>query len=137
MRFSWTQRVVVGFAFASLVGIGIAAQSSARGNSEAAKVQNPVPVSAASIAAGEKSFLRYCQGCHGASAKGGYATEAAPAAPDLTDAKWERGASDGEIYDVIKNGAPPEMFMAPFDSQISSTEIWNLVNYIRSLGPKK
>jgi mono/diheme cytochrome c family protein len=59
------------------------------------------------------------------------------AAPDLTDAKWTRGSTDGEIFDVIKNGAPPDMFMAPFGSQINDIDTWNLVNYIRSLGPKK
>lgn len=130
-------RVAVGIALASLVVAGITAQSATRGNPEAAKLKNPEAVTAASVAAGEKTYMRYCQGCHGANAKGGIAGESAPPAPDLTDARWERGSTDGEIYDVIKNGAPPDMFMAPFDSQISSTDIWNLVNYLRSLGPKK
>lgn len=129
--------VAVGCALASLVAAGVAAQSARRGNPETAKLKNPVAATAASIAAGQKTYVRYCQGCHGANAKGGIAGESAPPAPDLTDTTWERGSTDGEIFDVIQNGAPPDMFMAPFDSQIGTTEIWNLVNYLRSLGPKK
>ena len=131
------RKVLIGFVLMSSTAIGLVAQSAPRGNPEAAKMKNPVAASSESVAAGQKSFLRYCQGCHGPNAKGGYATEAAPAAPDLTDAKWTRGSTDGEIFDVIKNGAPPDMFMAPFSSQINDIDIWNLVNYIRSLGPKK
>ena len=132
-----SRNVLIGFVVMSSTGIGLVAQSASRGNPEAAKMKNPVAASSESVAAGQKSFLRYCQGCHGANAKGGYATEAAPAAPDLTDAKSTRGSTDGEIFDVIKNGAPPDMFMAPFGSQINDIDIWNLVTYIRSLGPKK
>jgi mono/diheme cytochrome c family protein len=137
MRASWITTIAVGMVWASLVGVGVTAQSPQRGNPEAAKLKNPVAVTAASIAAGEKTYMRYCQGCHAASGKGGIAGESAPPAPDLTDATWDRGSSDGEIYDVIENGVPPDMFMGPFGGQINSTDAWNLVNYLRSLGPQK
>jgi mono/diheme cytochrome c family protein len=137
MCVSWKYSVVFGFALTALVGAGINAQSSAPRNPEAARMKNPVPATPESVAAGQKTFLRYCRGCHGMDAKGGFASEAAPAAPDLTDDMWNRGASDGDIYQVISKGAPPDMFMAPFGGQLSTDDIWNLVNYIRSLGPKK
>jgi mono/diheme cytochrome c family protein len=31
---------------------------------------------------------------------------------------------------------PPELNMVPFGDQISDTEIWNVVNYLRSLAKK-
>ena len=57
-------------------------------------------------------------------------------APDLTDDQWDHGSSDGEIYAVIKKGIPPTM-MASWDGRIPDTDIWNIVNYLRTLAPKK
>jgi hypothetical protein len=57
-------------------------------------------------------------------------------APDLTDAQWDHGSSDGEIFRVIKRGLPPTM-MAGFDGRISDADIWSIVNYLRTLPPKK
>ena len=50
---------------------------------------------------------------------------------DLTDATWDFGASDGEIFTVIRDGTSADM--ESYAEQISETEIWNLVNYIRSI----
>ena len=57
-------------------------------------------------------------------------------APDLTDAQWDHGASDGEIYGVIKRGVPPTM-MAGYDGRIPDDDIWSIVNYLRTLAEKK
>ena len=56
--------------------------------------------------------------------------------PDLTDEQWDHGSNDGEIYVVIKRGIPPTM-MAGWDGRIPDNDIWNIVNYIRALAPKK
>ena len=56
--------------------------------------------------------------------------------PDLTDGQWDHGSSDGEIYAVIKKGIPPTM-MAGWDGRIPDNDIWNIVNYIRTLAAKK
>ena len=50
---------------------------------------------------------------------------------------WDRGATDGEIFMVIQNGAGPEMKMKGYKGRMSDTDTWNVVNYLRSLGPKK
>jgi mono/diheme cytochrome c family protein len=55
---------------------------------------------------------------------------------DLTDAKWDRGSTDGEIAMVIQNGAGPAFVMKGFKPRLSDTDIWNVVNYLRSIGPK-
>ena len=56
--------------------------------------------------------------------------------PDLTDDQWDHGSSDGEIFTVIKRGLPPTM-MAGFDGRIPDEDIWNIVNYLRTLRPEK
>ena len=115
-----------------LAGLALRAQ----GNPEAAKIQNPTPANAESIASGQQLYRRYCASCHGANAEGGAGNDLIPAAPDLTDKEWKHGSSDGEIFSVIKNGVPPELNMVPFADQMKDTDIWNVVNYIRSLNRK-
>lgn len=105
---------------------------------EAAKLKNPVPSNAASIAAGQALYGKYCRFCHGATGAGD-----SPSAPkdmkpsNLTDATWDRGSSDGEIYVVIQEGAGPDFKMKGLKGKISDQDTWHLVNYVRSLGGAK
>jgi len=107
------------------------------GNPEAKKLKNPVAATPQSIAEGKKTFDKYCKFCHGADAKGD-----GPMAPEgthpsnLTDDKWDRGSTDGEIYTVIREGAGPKFDMKGFKSKITEQETWNVVNYVRSLAAK-
>ena len=52
--------------------------------------------------------------------------------PDLTDAQWDHGSSDGEIFAVMKRGVPSTM-MPGFDGALSDSDMWNIVNYLRTL----
>jgi mono/diheme cytochrome c family protein len=108
----------------------------AQGNPEAAKVPNPVAADAASIATGKQVYTRYCAVCHGINGEGGSGSDISPPAPDLTDKEWKRGSTDGEIFSVIKNGVPPDLAMEPWGDRIKDPDIWNVVNYIRSLAKK-
>ena len=119
-------------AAALLGGIGVQAQ----GSPEAARLRNPTPASADSLAAGQQLYRRYCASCHGANAEGGAGNDLIPAAPDLTDKEWQHGSSDGEIFTVIKNGVPPELNMVPFADQIQDPDIWHIVNYLKSIAKK-
>jgi len=114
----------------------IAVMTIAQGDPEAARVKNPVAPAAESLSDGKRIYQRYCASCHGSNAEGGPGNDLIPAAPDLTDKEWKHGSTDGEIFSVIKNGVPPELNMVPFGDQIKDTEIWNVVNYIRSLAKK-
>jgi mono/diheme cytochrome c family protein len=38
---------------------------------------------------------------------------------------------------VIKNGVPPDLNMEPWGDRIKDNDIWNVVNYIRSIAKKK
>ncbi len=106
------------------------------GNPVAAKVKNPVASSPASIQAGAATYKKYCAFCHGAEAKGdGKLAPKGTMPADLTDAKWDRGTTDGEIFAVIEGGAGPKMDMKGFKGRMPEADIWNVVNYLRSVGP--
>lgn len=104
------------------------------GNPEAAKIANPVTSTPESIAAGRQSFARLCVRCHGPGGKGDGGGAGAGGQPaDLTDETWDFGSSDGEIFSAIREGTSADM--ESYAERISETEIWHLVNYIRSIGP--
>jgi hypothetical protein len=50
----------------------------------------------------------------------------------LTDATWDFGGADGEIFAAIKEGTSADM--ESYSERLSDTEIWNLVSFIRSIG---
>jgi mono/diheme cytochrome c family protein len=105
------------------------------GNPEAAKVKSPVTTSAESVAAGQRNYQRLCSRCHGPEGKGDGGGAGAGGQPaDLTDGQWDFGGSDGEIFQAIRDGTSPDM--DSYSERISDTEIWNLVNFIRSIGPE-
>jgi len=117
----------------SLVAVSARAQNPG-GSDEGKKLKNPVASSPDSIKAGAAAFGKYCKFCHGADAKGnGPMAPKDTHPPDLTDAKWDRGSTDGEIFLVIKDGAGPKFDMKGFKSKMTDQEIWNVVNYLHSL----
>jgi mono/diheme cytochrome c family protein len=117
--------------------ISVSAQNPG-GSADAKKIKNPVAATADSIAAGQAAYQKNCRFCHGTDAKGN-----GPMAPkdthpsDLTDAKWDRGSTDGEIFAVLRDGAGPDFKMKGYKGRMPDTDMWNVVNYLRSLGPKK
>ena len=44
-----------------------------------------------------------------------------------------RSGTDGEIFLVIREGAGPKMDMKGYKSKMSETDVWNVVNFLRSL----
>ena len=133
MRTLFSRSLLIGTLLAALTGIVLLAQ----GNPEAAKIKNPVALTPESIAAGQTTYRRYCASCHGVNAEGGPGNDLTPPAPDLTDSEWTHGSTDGEIFDVVKNGVPPELNMGAWGDRIKDPDIWNVVNYMRSLAKKK
>ena len=107
------------------------------GSPDGKKMKNAVASSAESIAAGKAAFQKNCRFCHGADAKGN-----GPMAPEgthpsnLIDDTWDRGSTDGEIFLVIRDGAGPKFEMKGNKSKLTEPEIWNVVNYLRSLQAK-
>ncbi|MEK6745316.1 MAG: c-type cytochrome [Nitrospirota bacterium] len=90
-----------------------------------AHMKNPVPGTAQSIAEGKKLYEKHCRACHGESGKGGVG-------PDLTDAVWVHGNTDGEIFNAITGGAQGTA-MRGFKKELPDEARWHLVNYLVSL----
>jgi len=104
---------------------------------KAAALKNPVPSTPESIAAGQTLFKKYCRFCHGDDAKGnGPQAPKDTHPPDLTDAKWDYGSTDADLFAVIKDGIQPKNDMKGYNSKMTPQEMWSVVNYLRSIGPK-
>lgn len=118
-----------------------AGRVAAQRNASAATLKNPIPRTPKSIADGAEEYKRSCAACHGFDGKGLQVTEEAikrgPDSSDLTDAEWDHGSTDGEIFSNIKNGIGPQMYMDGYAGRLTDEQIWNIVNYIRTLGTPK
>jgi mono/diheme cytochrome c family protein len=129
---------------ALLVLVSIVGGAAGLGGQEAKTLVNPVAATPESLTAGKRAYDINCAACHGNLAQGALKAGVAISIiqeqggkqpPDLTDEQWDHGATDGEIYSVIKKGIPPTM-MAGFDGRLSDTEIWSVVNYLRAVAAK-
>ena len=105
-----------------------------QGTSDAA-ARNPVSASPESVAAGKQIYGRRCASCHAASGEGGPGNDLIPAAPSLVDDAVKQ-KTDGQVFNNIKNGVPPDFNMVPFKDTLKDDEIWNVVNYLRSIARK-
>lgn len=110
---------------------------------EGKSLQNPVAVTPESLASGKKFYDKLCADCHGERGDGNSAVAAALAEgevrpPDLTDEKWDHGASDGEIFVSIRDGVGGSGAMKGLNGRpgVGPHEMWNMVNYVRSLRRK-
>lgn len=101
---------------------------------DAQKLKSPVANTKKSIDRGRVIFLQNCTMCHGENGKAEGSLVAD--ATDLTSPKlYKSGSSEGEIFRSIRDGAGDQM--PAFKSQLDGeTDIWNLVNFIRTLWPE-
>jgi mono/diheme cytochrome c family protein len=137
----------VGMIALSAWTVSISAQNPAAGqhdagahtHPEAAKLTNPIKPTPDAIAAGKKIYDAQCVNCHGEIGKGDGKMAASittgPKPSDLTDKEWKHGSSDGEIFTLIKEGSKGTG-MRGYASKLKDDDIWNVVNYLRTLGPK-
>lgn len=97
-----------------------------------AQKKNPVAVNDASLAAGQKVYLKRCVECHGKTGNGD-----GPDAADLGihPAKLSdpviRQETDGALFWKITVGKKP---MPKYGTRLSPTDRWNVINYLRTLG---
>jgi mono/diheme cytochrome c family protein len=117
----------------------VAADAQRRGGDpKLAARKNPAPPTQASITAGRALYNKNCRHCHGLRGLGdGPLAPSNPKPSNLTDATWDHGSSDGEIFAIIWNGAPAaNSEMKPMQGTLSERNVWDIVNYLRSIGPK-
>jgi cbb3-type cytochrome c oxidase subunit III len=107
-----------------------------RRNAEAQKLQNPEPQNAESVDSGKKLYQRFCAACHGPNGKGDGGLALSGGEPsDLTDDAWDHGSTDGEIFVAIRDGVSADMLA--YKEKLTEKQIWQIVNYIRSIGTKR
>ena len=111
----------------------LAALASGEADMQSIPAANPIAYSPASVARGKNHFLQNCQLCHD---EDGRARSAAVAlAADLTEPpRWKFGTGDNQVFSSIKNGAGDNM--PPFGGDLKDEQIWDIVNFIRSIGPE-
>jgi mono/diheme cytochrome c family protein len=99
---------------------------------EAAHQVNPVKPTPESIAEGKKYYGYDCAMCHGPNGdgKGEVAIDEKLKLKDYRDPAALQGMTDGELFYIIKNGKGQ---MPPEGDRLKAPQLWNLVNYIRSL----
>ena len=99
--------------------------------------QNPMPGDEASITRGKELFRINCLMCHGETGEG-----TGPIAPFLINFKPAnltsdvvQSKSDGSIFLTISNGL--EGRMPPLNENLTVSERWDVVNYVRTLKAQK
>ena len=97
---------------------------------------NPIKSTAESLARGKKWWGIDCAMCHGdnGDGKGDVAQDSKLQIVNFTDPATLKDRTDGEIAWVIKNGYQD---MPPEGPRVKPDDIWNLVNYVRSLSKPK
>jgi mono/diheme cytochrome c family protein len=136
-------RALLAIVFTGAVAVALAARGpldhqQPPAHPEAAQLKNPAAADATSLAAGKKVYAKNCANCHGDTGKGdgSLGEQLNPKPADLTDANWKHGSSDGEIFTLIRDGSKGTG-MKGFKSKLTVKEMWDVVNYVRTLGPAK
>ena len=131
--------IALALAVFAALAIGVASHAPAREkeqrrNAEAQKIKNPIAKDAESVEAGKKLYQLHCASCHGPQGKGDGGLALSGGTPaDLTDDAWDYGSTDGEIFVVIRDGVSSDMLA--YKEKLTEKQIWQVVNFIRSLGP--
>ena len=106
-----------------------------KSTSDTAKQQNPVKPTPSSIASGKKSYTYDCAMCHGkeGAGDGDLAGDMHLKLRDYRDPTTLKELTDGEIYSIIAKGKGK---MTGEEGRMKPEQIWDMVNYIRSLAQK-
>ncbi len=98
-----------------------------------AREPNPVKPTPESIAAGKKIYSYDCASCHGATGDGKTDVAKDLKVPDLTNPALLKDQTDGEIFYILKSGHGN---MPQEGDRAKPEQLWDLVNYVRSLANK-
>ena len=130
MRRLCTLAIVFAFLFFVSALLAQTASTSCSNSADVAKIVNPVKPTAESLAQGKKYYGYDCAMCHGATGDGKGEVESNDKLPDFTNAAAMKDRSDGQMFCSLKTG---KGHMPLERVRISENELWNLVNYVRSL----
>jgi len=102
---------------------------------EAAAKKNPIRFTDVSVNRGKKVFDTQCALCHGqkGDGKGDLAKDMSLTLPDFTQADTLSKRTDGELFAILGTGKEP---MPTQKGRMPEPQMWNVVNYLRSLTGK-
>jgi mono/diheme cytochrome c family protein len=97
--------------------------------------KNPISPTQDSIESGKNLYSSQCAMCHAPTGdgKGELSQKLKMKVPDFTNAGAMKKRTDGELHYILKKGhgeMPPE-------TRIEEKELWDMINYIRSLARTK
>jgi mono/diheme cytochrome c family protein len=133
---SFSAVMLRGAVLVCLLMVGIAAQETRQGAKRAQAAKGPLPYTRESIARGKQFYLISCVECHDQDGKGLGRRDFSGTAPaDLTDPEaWVYGTTPQAIFTSIREGTKKDM--PPFKDRLQDEQIWNVVNFVRSLWPE-
>lgn len=102
---------------------------------DAKKVENPVKPTPKDLKQAAQTFQENCVPCHGKTGAGDgpAGSSLTPKPANFTDTKLMSKATDGELFWKMSTGRGP---MPSWKDQLSDTQRWQLVNYLRTLAAK-
>ena len=100
----------------------------------ASREPNPVKSTPESIAEGKKIYGYDCAQCHGTVGDGKTDVGRDLKVPDFTDPAALKDRTDGALFYILKNGHGD---MPREGGRVKSEQLWDLVNYVRSLARKQ
>jgi mono/diheme cytochrome c family protein len=104
------------------------------GGDEVLPTQNPIALTAESIAAGSLAYEATCSGCHGATGAGDGPIAAGISVRPADLSIHVPFHTDAELYAFITRGISGTP-MPGFATELSPEDRWNLVNYLRDRWP--
>lgn len=113
----------------------VAAEAKPATATDAVKLVNPTKPTAESLALGKKAYGTDCAMCHGktGAGDGDLAADMKLTLKDYRDPEALKTMTDGEIYALIDKGKGQ---MSGEEGRMKPAQIWNVVNYVRSLSKK-
>jgi mono/diheme cytochrome c family protein len=94
-------------------------------------MKNPIAKSDASTTAGQTLYAKTCAACHGKTGLGDGPKAKSLKVPSTNFTKAEfQNQTDGEHFYKTKTGRGE---MTKYEGKLSDDDIWNIVNYLRTL----
>jgi PQQ-dependent dehydrogenase (methanol/ethanol family) len=115
-------RVWTGTSLIAVVGLSVGSLVAQQSDT----TRNPLAGNSDAVAAGRRVYDQTCQTCHGPEGQG-------DRGPALNRAEFAHGNEDGDLFHSIRSGVPGTQM--PAFSRLSDEQTWQLVSYVRSLGP--
>ncbi|HYI15032.1 MAG TPA: copper resistance protein CopC [Thermomicrobiales bacterium] len=129
----WQDRIIgTGIGSALLLAGGLIMLVNLDDPTPTALTANPIPLTEESIVAGQLVYAENCATCHGQEGRGDgpASVNLEPPPANLTE-PHVAVHTDGDLHWWITNGIQPAM--PAFGEDLTQDEIWNVINYVRSL----